>query len=115
METGQANTFCVPVIRWVRLQNRLSHRAAARPERTRGSAGFGRRLGSAETMTPKTMHTTKSGRHFRGGDMATPLYTLFKTRFGPCGIARQDEAITAIRFPEAIAAGTAEKLAALGA
>jgi methylated-DNA-[protein]-cysteine S-methyltransferase len=47
--------------------------------------------------------------------MATPLYTLFETRFGACGIAWRDNAIIGIRFPEASSAATAQKLAATGA
>jgi methylated-DNA-[protein]-cysteine S-methyltransferase len=47
--------------------------------------------------------------------MAAPLFTLFETRFGSCGIAWQGDAITGIRFPEASATATAEKLLASGA
>jgi O-6-methylguanine DNA methyltransferase len=46
---------------------------------------------------------------------AAPLFTLFETRFGSCGIAWRDDAITRIQFAEASAAETEQKLIAAGA
>jgi O-6-methylguanine DNA methyltransferase len=49
------------------------------------------------------------------GKLAPALFTLFETKFGACGIAWRDDAITRIQFAEATAAETGAKLIAGGA
>ena len=46
---------------------------------------------------------------------SAPLFTLFETKFGACGIAWRADAITRVQFAEASAAATEAKLLASGA
>jgi O-6-methylguanine DNA methyltransferase len=45
----------------------------------------------------------------------TPRFILFETKFGECGLAFDDRAITRVQFPEASRAATIERLNAAGA